>query len=635
MRKRRKEKAIVSGLVILFVFNAFLPVISSVEYPKEDFPIVEANKTTKNVTFTDFITIGYKIIADISFQPILGGILSVTLENPFFRTLSKPIPSQKTNTDVRRVDIDDSVINNEKISQELNDEMNGYEFHHPLNPSDSWWNTSWMYRKEIKINHTKVAASLTNFPVLISLASDTDLASHAQNDGDDIVFINNATGTKLNHEIELFNGDTGHFVAWVNVIQLSSATDVIIYMYYGNSVCNSMENNTGVWDVDYRIVQHLEETNGIDYDSTIYGNNGTCSGGVNQSIQGMIDGADGFDGNDDYVNCSNNNSLDITQKMSIEAWIKPDTIFTDRRRVLIHGTNTAAGYQLYTHNKKLAFSRCNSTNYTQSTLRETVGSSLTAGNWTYIAAIYDAGTFTIYVNGVSKSLIPGTLVDFGSGSNLLIGRHPDGYGFDGIIDEIRVSSTARNQSWITTCYNNQGNQTTFLSVGSEENHEADLVPPEISNVGRTTSNPLDTHPSFGWVNISCLVTDNIAVNRVSLNISNPDGSLNNNTMVLKGGGIYYYNSSTLFSVQGHYQYFIWANDTNGNINQTIYANFSMPPNWDINMDGVCNILDVTLLSTKWLQVGVLGWIREDINNDGSVNIGDVSILSIYWMQSWL
>jgi hypothetical protein len=33
---------------------------------------------------------------------------------------------------------------------------------------DVWWNTSWLYAKKITIDHTKIAANLTNFPVLIS-----------------------------------------------------------------------------------------------------------------------------------------------------------------------------------------------------------------------------------------------------------------------------------------------------------------------------------------------------------------------------------------------------------------------------------------------------------------------------------
>ena len=50
----------------------------------------------------------------------------------------------------------------------------------------SWNNDSWDYRKKITIDHTKVEADLTDFPVLISLPSDPDIAVHSQVDGDDI-----------------------------------------------------------------------------------------------------------------------------------------------------------------------------------------------------------------------------------------------------------------------------------------------------------------------------------------------------------------------------------------------------------------------------------------------------------------
>jgi len=43
------------------------------------------------------------------------------------------------------------------------------------NPPEYWWDNRWLYRKPIVIDHTKVAANLTDFPVLIDL-TDADLA---------------------------------------------------------------------------------------------------------------------------------------------------------------------------------------------------------------------------------------------------------------------------------------------------------------------------------------------------------------------------------------------------------------------------------------------------------------------------
>ena len=149
----------------------------------------------------------------------------------------------------------------------------------------------------IVINHTKIDCTLTNFPVLISII-DTDLKDDAQDNGNDVVFTD-GSGNQLNHEIEYFDGGSGELVAWVNVTSLSSTSDTLLYMYYGNPDCDSMENVSGVWDSDFVMVQHLNETSGIHVDSTVFGNDGTAFNGVNQDATGVVDGADSFDGTDD------------------------------------------------------------------------------------------------------------------------------------------------------------------------------------------------------------------------------------------------------------------------------------------------------------------------------------------------
>ena len=40
--------------------------------------------------------------------------------------------------------------------------------------------------------------------------------------------------------------------------------------------------------------------------------------------------------------------------------------------------------------------------------------------------------------------------------------------FNGLIDEVRISNTARSPSWILTEYNNQNNPSTFYTIGSEQ-----------------------------------------------------------------------------------------------------------------------------------------------------------------------
>ncbi|MBU1940136.1 MAG: DUF2341 domain-containing protein, partial [Candidatus Thermoplasmatota archaeon] len=137
-----------------------------------------------------------------------------------------------------------------------------------------WWNTNWSYRKSITIDSTKVfgESPLLNFPVLIDITDD-NLSSKAQSGGDDIIFTD-YYGLKLHHEIEYYNNDTGHLIAWVNVTSLSNIINTTLYLYYGNPVCGSQENPGGVWNSNYVMVQHLNETSGMHYDSTSYDNDG-------------------------------------------------------------------------------------------------------------------------------------------------------------------------------------------------------------------------------------------------------------------------------------------------------------------------------------------------------------------------
>jgi len=115
----------------------------------------------------------------------------------------------------------------------------------------------WLYRKNITIDHTKVAGDLTNFPVLVSTI-DTDLRDKAQNDGDDILFMDgDGVATRLYHEIEHYDDSSGELVAWVNLTDITADQDTTFYMYYGNSGCNSQHFSEKVWDQYFSCVHHL------------------------------------------------------------------------------------------------------------------------------------------------------------------------------------------------------------------------------------------------------------------------------------------------------------------------------------------------------------------------------------------
>jgi len=178
--------------------------------------------------------------------------------------------------------------------------------------------------------------------------------------------------------------------------------------------------------------------------------------------------------------------------------------------------------------------------------------------------------------------------------------------------------------------NNNGivSSTHVFAIGDE-------TPPEISNLVIIPSDPIDTDSTFGSVNITCDVTDNAAVDKVYLNITNPPyESWSNISMNAVGSDGYYYNSSTAFSHCGNFSYFIWANDTSGNTDISSSHDFSMPPNWDVNNDGSCTVLDLALISNHYNESGVFGWIREDVDNNGEIKVLDLVLASNYYGETW-
>ena len=52
--------------------------------------------------------------------------------------------------------------------------------------------------------------------------------------------------------------------------------------------------------------------------------------------------------------------------------------------------------------------------------------------------------------------------------------------------------------------------------------------------------------------------------------------------------------------------------------------------WDVNGDGVANVLDMILIGQRWGETGLSGWIKADTNKDGTINVLDMIIIGQHW-----
>jgi len=375
----------------------------------------------------------------------------------------------------------------------------------------TWWDTNWLYRKMITIDHTKVTGDLTNFPVLINV-SDVDLASKAQDDGDDLVFTN-SSGGKLNHEIEYFNGATGHLVAWVSA-NLSASCDTTLFIYYGNPSAPNQQNPTAVWDSHYVMIQHLEETasgsGGTHYDSTVNNNHMTTGNGVSTNVAGKIDGADNFDGVDDLVD---RDELKL-QTQTISLWfnsdVKLDASGPSRDPIVNGGTQSKSGVTLqYSSYSGVGTMRVYTAYGTSWGTHQSAPITFDSNTWHHAVVVYNRTTDNVKLYVDKSKLIDDSSATAGNGITYTNGKLSLAYAFtyrwDGRIDEVRISDVARSASWIETEYNNQNNPSAFYTIGSEETSVNN--PPVISNEA-------PANVSFGVP---------ISLSQLSFYLSDPEG----------------------------------------------------------------------------------------------------------------
>jgi len=198
-------------------------------------------------------------------------------------------------------------------------------------------------------------------------------------------------------------------------------------------------NAVGIWNFDEEEIGTCSDGSDV-CDVSGYGNHGTFYGDtqfVNSNIERY---ALSFDGTGDYVNCGNGESLDITDVITLEAWVKLNE-YTGTANDGIAGRDWQ--FQLtadtrYTGVRYNFFINSLSGQYIKT--QETIG----VGVWHHVVGTYnkDAGdnNLKIYVNGVLDN--SSTKTDSANPTeNFLIGNLDEQY-IDGLIDNVRIYSEA-------------------------------------------------------------------------------------------------------------------------------------------------------------------------------------------------
>jgi len=336
----------------------------------------------------------------------------------------------------------------------------------------------WEYRKMITVNHTMVADDLEYFPVLLDI-TDNDLKDKAQEDGDDILFMNGAgVATRVYHELEEFDGSSGRLVAWVNVSSLSSSVDTSLYLYYGNLDSDNQQCPEKTWDSHYLAVWHMDDaTDSTIEDSTFNNYKGTkIASNEPAEIYGKVGKSQDFDGANDHIDFINP-VIPLGTK-TISFWLKIDVtagdywflVNGDIHSNLLSGT----GFYTYTPNKLgILIGNGAEPDYFMK-LRGTDAVDIPDSTYYhYYYASYDGTTLKLAIDaGTPKITTIKSGTEAQPSNNLIFGRCVDNYPYNlnGQLDEIRISDICRDPNWISAEYNNMNNFNLFISVGPEETH---------------------------------------------------------------------------------------------------------------------------------------------------------------------
>jgi len=318
-----------------------------------------------------------------------------------------------------------------------------------------WYDASWSYRKAFVIDSSQVSTTLTNFPLLISLPSDSDLASHARTDGNDILFTAADGTTKLDHEIEVWNDSTGEIIAWVRVPSVSASSDQPVYLYYGNSGASNQSNAAGVWDSYYASVLHLHD----DFQDSTSNNNHVTNSNTSDTAGKFGDGQE-FDGSSDYLTPST--GVENRSEVTLSVWVDADETNDSND---IYNERWGSWYQFTIVQNKF-YTRDSSNAPRGSRNNDVTWGPLTTG-WKYLTFVYSVSTplKAVYVDGAldaSSTTSIDVLEDHENGKK--IGEWSGSSDFDGVMDEFRLSlGIARSAGWIAAEYANQSNPAGFFS----------------------------------------------------------------------------------------------------------------------------------------------------------------------------
>jgi len=283
------------------------------------------------------------------------------------------------------------------------------------------------------------------------------------NSSSDNDIINISISDNNNNGISLLNSDSNFF----SNISISGSG---LHPYNGMVLNMHMDNDSSVGEHDTHV-----------YDWSGTGNNCTVYGNAVWNSTGRFGGAFEFDKIDDYMNCGDDDSLNISEEITLSAWVKPSSLPQGYTRIVTKSTIgpgfpwTLWGLVLWPpkpeHNNQHSFT-LEIINASNMRLKLHSKNNVSVNTWYHVAATYNGTHTKLYMNGTesevwvwqengstANTVIPPTNISgplMTNNQNVtvgIIGFLADYSKFNGTIDEVGIWNRSLSASEIQAVYN--------------------------------------------------------------------------------------------------------------------------------------------------------------------------------------
>jgi hypothetical protein len=353
-------------------------------------------------------------------------------------------------------------------------------------------------RKKLSVISSQLpqGKSLYNFPVLISLRLDDlkrvqDGGMVSGRDGEDLVFTSADGQTILPFQIERYEPSSGKLLAWVRFDTLDTQHKEA-FLYYGKTDATSLASSS-TFEKPFEAVWHFNRGFQTDSPNPLNGEYRAV-----KDEEGRFAAAKDFMAYDgSHMIFESKNDLTFNGDITVSAWIKSDMRALDQ--TIVSNASKDGGFNLFINkNGTPVFEIIDNKGKVASLDKPGFTNKLEAGTWYQLTGVYCSQTDSLkfYINGkLDKSMLAG--VKYSAGGNLAIGAAPSGDKtfYNGILDELRISSTSFSPEYIYTSYLSESDPEHFFTLDDAEVFSAS---PRLVNIKNLESTINSDHVTVRW-----------------------------------------------------------------------------------------------------------------------------------------